>query len=95
MSKLLSLMLSAVSRCFRPRLVYKWGSVLHAQKHTLPDLPYDFSALEPIISADIMKCHYEKHHGGYVNNLNIAEEQLAEAIHKNDVTKIISLQVTL
>jgi superoxide dismutase, Fe-Mn family len=48
-------------------------------KHTLPDLPYDYNALEPVISADIMKLHHQKHHAAYVNNLNIAEEKLAEA----------------
>nr|VZI38797.1 unnamed protein product [Spirometra erinaceieuropaei] len=66
-----------------------------ASKHTLPDLPYDFNALEPTISSDIMRVHYEKHHATYVNNLNVAEEQLAEALHKNDVTKVISLQPAL
>lgn len=64
-------------------------------KHTLPDLPYDYSALEPTISGEIMELHHKKHHAAYVNNLNIAEEQLGEAIHKHDLTKIISLQVNL
>ena len=31
-------------------------------KHTLPDLPYDYSALEPVISAEIMQLHHSKHH---------------------------------
>ena len=48
-------------------------------KHTLPDLPYDFNALEPIISAEILQVHHGKHHTAYVNNLNIAEEKFAEA----------------
>ena len=48
-------------------------------KHKLPDLPYDYNALEPIISADILQVHHGKHHAAYVNNLNIAEEKLAEA----------------
>ena len=48
-------------------------------KHTLPDLPYDYNALEPVISADIMKLHHQKHHAAYVNNLNVAEEKLSEA----------------
>lgn len=61
-------------------------------KHTLPDLPYDYNALEPTISAEIMKLHHTKHHATYVNNLNVAEEKLAEAIHKNDTTGIIQLQ---
>ena len=51
-------------------------------KHTLPDLPYDYDALEPFISAEIMQLHHSKHHATYVNNLNIAEEKLAEAQEK-------------
>jgi len=64
-------------------------------KHTLPDLPYDFNALEPYISADIMKLHHQKHHATYVNNLNIAEEKLAEAKEKSDVSGIIALAPAL
>jgi len=48
-------------------------------KHTLPDLPYDYNALEPVISADILQVHHGKHHAAYVNNLNAAEEKLAKA----------------
>jgi len=48
-------------------------------KHTLPELPYDYNALEPVISADILQVHHGKHHAAYVNNLNIAEEKFAEA----------------
>lgn len=51
-------------------------------KHTLPDLPYDYNALEPYISADIMKLHHQKHHATYINNFNIAEEKLANAVAK-------------
>ena len=49
------------------------------KKHTLPDLPYDFSALEPIIDAQIMEIHHQKHHNTYVTNLNVTLEKLAEA----------------
>nr|QBH73418.1 manganese-iron superoxide dismutase [Nicoletia phytophila] len=64
-------------------------------KHTLPDLPYDYNALEPVISAEIMQLHHSKHHATYVNNLNVAEEKLAEAKAKNDVGTIISLAPAL
>lgn len=64
-------------------------------KHSLPDLPYDYNALEPTISAEIMKIHHTKHHAAYVNNLNITEEKLAEAIHRNDTSTIIQLQGAL
>lgn len=51
-------------------------------KHTLPDLPYDYGDLEPIISASLLQVHHKKHHLTYVNNLNQAEEQLCEAAAK-------------
>ena len=62
-----------------------------AGKHTLPDLPYDYNALEPVISAEIMQLHHTKHHQAYVNNLNVAEEKLAEAVAKNCVKTQIQL----
>ncbi|CAF1091391.1 unnamed protein product [Rotaria sordida] len=61
-------------------------------KHTLPDLPYDYNALEPVVSGEIMKLHHQKHHATYVNNLNIAEEKYNEAKGKNDLTTMIHLQ---
>ena len=61
-------------------------------KHSLPDLPYDYNALEPVISAEIMQLHHSKHHATYVNNLNVAEEKLADAAAKGDVSTAISLQ---
>lgn len=61
------------------------------QKHVLPDLSYDYGALEPTISAEIMEVHHCKHHATYVNNLNIAEEKLAEANAKSDVSTVIAL----
>ncbi|XP_014090782.1 superoxide dismutase [Mn], mitochondrial [Bactrocera oleae] len=64
-------------------------------KHDLPKLPYDYAALEPIICREIMELHHQKHHQTYVNNLNAAEVQLAEAQQKKDVTKIISLAPAL
>jgi Fe-Mn family superoxide dismutase len=38
----------------------------------LPSLPYDFSALEPVIDTQTMQIHHGKHHGAYVTNLNNA-----------------------
>jgi len=64
-------------------------------KHTLPDLPYDYGALEPFISAQIMELHHSKHHATYVAGLNTAEEQLAEALQAKDVKKAITLQRNL
>uniref|UniRef100_A0ABD2XDQ2 Superoxide dismutase n=1 Tax=Trichogramma kaykai TaxID=54128 RepID=A0ABD2XDQ2_9HYME len=61
-------------------------------KHKLPELPYDHRALEPIICAEIMELHHTKHHATYVNNLNVAEEKLHEAVAKGDVNAQIALQ---
>jgi Fe-Mn family superoxide dismutase len=41
----------------------------------LPPLPYDANALEPHIDEMTMRIHHDKHHGGYVNNLNAALEK--------------------
>lgn len=60
--------------------------------YQLPELPYDFNALEPVISAEIMELHYSKHHKGYVTNLNAALEKYHEAESKNDVAQMIALQ---
>lgn len=58
----------------------------------LPELPYDFNALEPVISAEIMTLHYTKHHKAYVDNLNKALEQYADAVSKEDLAAMIALQ---
>lgn len=60
-------------------------------KVSLPDLDWDFAALEPYISAQINELHYTKHHQTYVNGYNTAIEQLAEAKHKGEVKKAVEL----
>ena len=47
--------------------------------YTLPDLGYDYGALDPHISGRIMELHHSKHHAAYVAGANTALEQLAEA----------------
>ena len=46
--------------------------------YTLPDLPYDYDALAPTISEEIMRLHHQKHHQTYVDKLNAALEQAPE-----------------
>ncbi len=46
--------------------------------YTLPDLPYDYAALEPHISARIMELHHDKHHAGYVKQANATLERLEQ-----------------
>jgi len=48
-------------------------------RYALPGLPYDYAALEPHISGQIMELHHDKHHQAYVTGVNSALEQLAEA----------------
>lgn len=42
---------------------------------TLPQLPYAYDSLEPVISRQIMELHHHMHHQGYVTKLNQALEQ--------------------
>jgi Fe-Mn family superoxide dismutase len=53
-------------------------------EYTLPDLPYDYGALEPHISGQINELHHSKHHATYVKGANTALEKLAEAREKGD-----------
>ena len=43
---------------------------------TLPDLPFDHAALQPVIGNQTMQIHHGKHHAAYVKNLNAAVEGL-------------------
>lgn len=45
---------------------------------TLPELSYDYEALTPVISSDIMRLHHTKHHQTYIDKLNTAIEQEPE-----------------
>ena len=61
-----------------------------AQKsnHTLPPLPYPYTGLEPYIDATTVELHHDKHHAAYVQNLNKAENELAQARAKNDYSMV-------
>ena len=50
----------------------------------LPPLPYDYDALEPHISEQVVTWHHDTHHQGYVNGLASAEETLAENRESGD-----------
>ena len=61
-------------------------------KYTLPELRYDYGALEPHISGKIMQLHHDKHHAAYVAGANKALEGLDEARAKNDFMRIAALE---
>jgi Fe-Mn family superoxide dismutase len=64
-------------------------------EYTLPDLPYDYAALEPHVSAEIMQLHHDKHHAAYVAGANQTLEKLAAARDKDDFGAIVGLEKTL
>src|SRR4029078_5110315 len=64
-------------------------------RHTLPALEYDFGALEPHISAEIMQLHHGKHHAAYVKKANETLEKLDEARDKKDFSKLAGLEKAL
>lgn len=57
--------------------------------HTLPELPYLYDALEPVIDEETMKIHHDKHHAGYVKKLNKA---IAEYPDLSDMTAVELLE---
>lgn len=63
--------------------------------YTLPDLPYDYAALEPAISGQILELHHDKHHAAYVKGANDTLEQLAEAREKQAFGGLVGLEKTL
>ncbi len=63
--------------------------------YTLPELPYDYAALEPSISARIMELHHSKHHAAYVAGANGALDKLAEARDNGDFANINRLEKDL
>ncbi len=63
--------------------------------YTLPELPYDYAALEPHISARIMELHHSKHHKAYVDGANNALAQMAEARETGQFQNINRLEKDL
>ena len=63
--------------------------------YTLPELTYDYSALEPHISARIMELHHSKHHQAYVTGANGALAAMAEARESNNFANLPKLQKDL
>jgi Fe-Mn family superoxide dismutase len=60
--------------------------------YQLPALPYALDALEPVISAEIMNLHYNKHHQAYVTNLNKALADYEKAAANQQLAEMIALE---
>ncbi|MCS6961332.1 MAG: superoxide dismutase [Deltaproteobacteria bacterium] len=56
--------------------------------HVLPQLDYEYGALEPYIDETTMMLHHSKHHQAYVNGLNNAEQKLKEARESGDFSLV-------
>jgi superoxide dismutase, Fe-Mn family len=63
--------------------------------YTFPDLPYDFGALEPHYSDEVLELHHDKHHAAYVAGANTTLEKLAEARDKGEFGTIVGLEKAL
>ena len=64
-------------------------------QYTLPELAYDYSALEPQLSARILELHHDKHHAAYVAGANTVLEKLSEARASGDYGSINQLEKNL
>ena len=64
-------------------------------EYTLPELPYDYAALEPHISGKIMQLHHDKHHATYVAGANTALSALAAAREAGDLANVNKLEKDL
>lgn len=63
--------------------------------YVLPDLQYDYAALEPHYSARVLELHHDKHHAAYVKGVNTTLEKLAAARQSGDLSAIVGLEKTL
>jgi len=63
--------------------------------YSLPDLPYDYSALEPAMTGEILELHHDKHHAAYVKGANDTLDQLAEAGESASPIATVGLEKTL
>ena len=60
--------------------------------YELPELPYDYSALEPHYSAEVLELHHDKHHKAYVDGANTTFEKLSDARDSGDFGTINQLE---
>ena len=64
-------------------------------QYTLPELDYDYGALEPHLSGRILELHHGKHHAAYVAGANTVLDRLVEARATGDYGAINQLEKNL
>jgi Fe-Mn family superoxide dismutase len=64
-------------------------------KYVLPDLPYDYGALEPHVSGKIMELHHDRHHRAYVEGANKGVQRILEARAEKNFDNIAALEKAL
>lgn len=93
LDKKTSIMFAAKSIARRGLQLQPASLLAKRTKVTLPDLDWDFGALEPHISGQINELHYTKHHQTYVNGFNAATEQFEELKTKLDSDPTVAKQL--
>src|SRR5689334_7495883 len=81
MGKLIQLTVLGVRNKIEIQIIFNYKYMSHI-KYELPRLPYEYNALEPVISAEVMQLHHDKHHMAYVTGANAALEKLQKARNK-------------
>ena len=66
-----------------------------SNRYHLPDLDYEYDALDPTYSAEILELHHSKHHSSYVDGANKTVEALAYARDSGDYDMLNQLQKNL
>jgi Fe-Mn family superoxide dismutase len=85
---------SAVARAASPPTPASGTAAAPAGPFTLPPLPYAQNGLDPVISASTLGFHHDKHHKGYVDNLNkaVAGTPLADEPLEKIITTTYGVQ---
>jgi Fe-Mn family superoxide dismutase len=64
-------------------------------RYELPELEYDYTALEPHLSARVLELHHDKHHKAYVEGANATLDKLEQARTSGDYGTINQLEKSL
>lgn len=65
-----------------------------SRSYELPELGYEYDALEPAYSAELLELHHAKHHKAYVDGANRDREDLKEARRRGDIAWLSELQTS-